>query len=258
MLGNNDHPAQITITTGKEKKTFDLYSPEGFELMSAWWVKAYVNSRLTHEVTWMGVPIIQFPQDICMMQELLWKVRPDVIVECGIAHGGSLVFYASLMELMGKGRVIGVDVEIRHHNRLAINNHVMTHRIELIEGSSIDPQTAQKVKDRIQGAKKVMVVLDSNHSKEHVAQELKIYSDMITEGSYLVAMDGAQALVWDIPLAKPGWRDDNPLVAIEEFIKQDKRFVIDGQYNRLKVTSCPKGYLRRLTAEEMAGRKGKA
>lgn len=258
MLGKNDHPTQITVTTGTEKKAFDLYSPEGFEIISQLWVKAYVQSRLTHEVTWMGIPIIQFPQDICMMQELLWKVRPDVIVECGVAHGGSLVFYASQMELMGKGRVIGVDVEIRHHNRLAINNHMMAHRIELIEGSSIDLQTVGLVKDKIKGARRVMVVLDSNHSTEHVARELELYSDMVTEGSYLIAMDGAQAYVWDIPNAKPGWEEDNPLIAIERFVKRDKRFVIDEHYTRLIVTSNPKGFLRRLTTDEMVARKERA
>jgi cephalosporin hydroxylase len=257
MLGKNDHPTEITVTSGIEKKTVDLYSQEGLELVGQLWVKAYAQARLTHEVSWMGIPIIQFPEDVCMMQEILWKVRPDVIVECGIAHGGSLVFYAAQMELIGKGKVIGVDVEIRHHNRLAISNHMMTHRIELIEGSSIAPQTIELVKEKIKGARKVMVILDSNHSTEHVAEELELYSAMVTEGSYMIAMDGAQAYVWDIPNAKPGWKDDNPLIAIEKFVKKDKRFVIDEHYTRLKVTSNPKGYLRRLTVEEMAGQKEK-
>lgn len=255
MLGKNDHPTQVTVRTGNGTQTVDLYSPEGLDLVGQLWLKAYAQARLTHEVTWMGIPIIQFPEDLCMMQELLWKVRPDVIVECGIAHGGSLVFYASQMELMGKGRVIGVDVEIRHHNRLAITNHMMSHRIKLIEGSSIAPETIEQVKENIQGARKVLVILDSNHSTEHVAKELELYSGMVSEGSYLIAMDGAQAYVWDIPNAKPGWDKDNPLIAIEQFTARDERFVVDEHYTRLKVTSNPKGYLRRLTHEEIAARK---
>ncbi len=245
---------KITLTQGKKTKTVDLYSEEGLELISSLWVKLYAQYKLTHKVTWIGVPIIQFPEDILMMQELIWKVRPDVIIECGIAHGGSMLFYASLLELIGKGRVIGIDIEIRQYNKIAVKSHPISHRIEMLEGNSISEEVINTVKKMIKGANKVMVILDSNHSKEHVAKELELYNELVTPGSYLVAMDGAQAFVWDIPNGKPEWKEDNPLKAIEKFIKSNPQFIIDPYHNRLKVTSNPKGFLRKLTQEEMEER----
>jgi len=245
---------KITLTQGRKSKTVDLYSEEGLELISSLWVKLYAQYKLTHDVTWMGIPIIQFPEDSIMMQELIWKVRPDVIIECGLGHGGSALFYASLLEVMGKGRVIGIDIEIRHYNKIAIKSHPLSHRIEMLEGSSISEEVINAVKKRIKGANKVMVTLDSNHSKEHVAKEIELYNKLVTPGSYLVVMDGAQAFVWDIPNGKPEWKEDNPLKAIEEFIENNPQFRIDSYYNRLKVTSNPKGFLRKLTQEEMEER----
>jgi len=185
------------------------------------------------------------------MQELIWNVRPDVIIECGLAHGGSALFYASLLELMDKGRVIGIDIEIRDYNKIAIKNHPLSHRIEMLEGSSVSEEIFNQVKEKIKDAKKVMVILDSNHSKDHVAKELELYKNIVTPGSYLIAMDGAQAFVWDIPNGKPEWKEDNPLKAIEEFIENNPEFRIEPYYNRLKVTSNPKGFLLKLTQEEM-------
>lgn len=241
----------ITLTNGEDTKTVDLYSTDGLKLVSRIWTKLYVQFKLTHDVTWMGIPIIQFPEDILMMQELIWKIRPDVIVECGIAHGGSLLFYSSLLELIGNGRIIGVDIEIRQHNRTAIKSNALSHRIELIEGSSTSVDVVNAVKEKIRGAGRVLVILDSNHSKEHVAKELELYKDLVTPGSYLVTMDGAQAFMMDIPNGKPEWEKDNPLAAIEEFVEQNQQFKIDPHYNRLWVTSNPKGFLRRLTQEEI-------
>ena len=241
---------KITIENNNEQKTVDLYSAEGLDLISSLWVKLSAQYRLMYDITWMGIPIIQFPEDIVIMQELIWKLRPDVIVECGLAHGGSALFYASLLELIGKGFVIGIDVEIRHYNRIAIQNHPMSHRVRMIEGSSISAETISMVKDMVKGAAKVMVILDSNHSREHVLKELELYKDFVTPGSYLITMDGAQAFVWDIPNGKPEWKEDNPLMAIEEFIKKNNDFVIDERCNKLFVTSNPKGYLRKVTFEE--------
>lgn len=204
-----------------------------------------------YEPVWMGIPIIQMPDDIVMVQELIWKVRPDVIVECGLAHGGGAVLYASLCALMGKGRVIGVDVEIRKYNRAAIESHPMADRIELIEGSSIDSATVAAVRERVAGAGVVLVTLDSNHSREHVRRELEAYGPLVTPGSYIVAMDGAQGHVSDIPRGKPEWKDDNPLPAIEGFLRDHPEFVIDPHYTRLFVTSSPNGYLRRRRPDEM-------
>ena len=232
--------------TVNDYKDVDIYSKEGFELLSELWLKVYAHNKLTHQVSWMGIPIIQVAEDVIMMQELIWKVKPDVIIECGVAHGGSLIFYSSLLELIGNGKVIGVDVEIRPHNRVAIENHPMAKRVTLIEGSSISMETLRKVETLIQPNEKIMVVLDSNHSTEHVTRELELYHKFVTPGSYIVAMDGAQAFVWDIPNGKKEWKTDNPLVAIESFMKDNTMFEIDEHYTRLKVTANPKGFLKRV------------
>jgi cephalosporin hydroxylase len=245
---------KITIENNNKTTTVDLYSPEGLDLISGLWLKLCAQYKLMYETTWLGVPIIQLPEDVVIMQELIWKTRPDIVIECGLAHGGSALFYASLLDLIGKGFVIGIDVEIRHYNRIAIENHPMSHRVRMIEGSSVSDETIGKVKEAVKGAGKVMVVLDSNHSKEHVAKELDLYKDFVTPGSYMVAMDGAQAYVWDIPRGKSEWKEDNPLIAIEDFIGHTQDFVIDERCNKLMVSSNPKGYLRRLTAEEMERR----
>jgi cephalosporin hydroxylase len=246
--------AQVTLSSDGKTLSVDLYSPEGVSLISALWVKLAAEFKVMYEPRWMGVPIIQFPTDIIMMQELIWRVRPDVIVECGVAHGGSAIFYASLCSLTGSGRVVGVDVEVRPHNRVAITNHSMSQRIELIEGSSIDPATFDRVRANVGDAEVVMVVLDSNHTRAHVARELALYHQLVTPGSYLVAMDGAQGLVWDIPRGKTEWREDNPLPAIHEFLKLHPEFCIDPYFTRMHVTSNPDGYLRKLTRAEMAQR----
>lgn len=238
---------KITVEHDDGKtESVELYSEEGIDFISGLWVKLYAYYKYTHNITWMGVPIIQFPEDIIMMQELIWKIRPDVIVECGLAHGGSTLFYASLLELMGKGIVIGLDVEIRQYNKIAIKNHPLSWRVKMIECSSVSEEAITRVKEFIKPSDKVLVVLDSNHSKNHVAKELSVYKDVVTPGSYLVAMDGAQAFVWDTPSGKPEWKEDNPLTAIEEFMKDNNAFEIDDHYTRLKVTSNPKAFLRRI------------
>lgn len=244
--------AQLSLTSEGKTQTVSLYSQEGLEFLAALWVKAGTQFRLMYEPTWLGVPIIQFPTTMVMMQELIWKVRPDVIIECGLAHGGSAVLYASICELIGKGRVIGVDVEVRKFNRVMIQSHPLSSRIEIVEGSSIDPSTVQQVKKRAQGAKTVLVVLDSNHTKEHVLAEMNYYQELVTPGSYLVVMDGAQAHVWEIPSGKEEWRENHPLAAIRVFLPNHPEFVCDEYYNRMHVSACPEGFLRRRACEEMA------
>lgn len=241
---------KIQIIQAGKQKEIDIYNREGLDALAQFWIKAAAHHRLMYEPTWLGIPIIQLPEDIIMMQELIWKLKPDMIVETGIAHGGSAVFYASILELLGKGKVVAVDVDIRKHNEVAIKSHFLSHRIKLIQGSSIDPAVIAEVRSHIKPADKVLVTLDSNHSKVHVAKELELYSEMVTPGSYLVAMDGAQAWVFDIPNGKPEWKEDNPLAAIDDFIAKDNRFVPDDHYTRLKVTASPRGFLRRLTFEE--------
>jgi cephalosporin hydroxylase len=223
----------------------DLYSREGLEAVSDLWVRSYAHHKLTHEITWLGAPVIQLPLDMIMMQELIWKVRPDAIVECGLAHGGSAIFYASVQELIGHGFVVGVDVEIRRYNRVMIENHPLSHRIRMVEGSSIEPATVHSVKEKLASADRVLVVLDSNHSTEHVLAELRIYKDLVTPRSYMVAMDGAQAFLWDSPSGKPEWKQENPLRAIEMFLEENKEFEVDDHYTRLVGTANPKGFLRK-------------
>ena len=243
--------AQVSLICDGQSRTVDLYSEEGIELISSLWIKLGAEYRMMYEPSWLGVPVIQFPTDMVMMQELIWKVRPDVIVECGLAHGGSALLYASICELIGKGRVVGVDVEVRPHNRVAIQSHPMSKRVEIIEGSSVDPATVQAVEDIVRRAKTVLIVLDSNHTGDHVAQELVTYHSMVSPGSYLVVMDGAQKDVWDIPRGKKEWRQDHPLLAVDAFLDSHPEFVPDDHFTRMHITSNPGGFLRRKTQEEM-------
>jgi cephalosporin hydroxylase len=242
--------SKITLTSGGQSLTVDLYSREGLELLSNLWIKAGAEHRLMYEPTWLGRPIIQFPTDIVAIQELIWKIQPDVVVETGIAHGGSLVLSASILQLIGKGKVVGVDIEIRPHNRAALEAHPLKPRIHLIEGSSIAPGTFEQVQAHYAGAQTVMVLLDSNHTEAHVSRELELYHTLVTPGSYLVAHDGAQAWVWDIPRGKPEWKDDHPLTAIHKFLDLHPEFRSDPYWTRWLITSSPDGFLRHLTKEE--------
>ena len=246
--------SRLTLDNHGECSTVDLYSREGLDMLSNLWIKAAAEHKLPYEPTWLGRPIIQFPTDVVAIQELLWKVQPDVVIETGVAHGGSLILSASLLELLGRGKVIGIDIEIRPHNRAAIEAHPLKRRIELIEGSSIAPDTFSAVRKLTSDAKVVLVIFDSNHSYAHVLQELELYAPLVTAGSYLVAHDGAQAWVTDIPSAKSAWKDGGPLDAIHEFLANHKEFRIDPFYTRFGITSSPDGYLRRLTASELGER----
>jgi cephalosporin hydroxylase len=187
------------------------------------------------------------------LQEVIYAVRPDVIVETGVAHGGSLVFYASLFEAMGAGRVIGVDVEIRSHNRKAIEAHPLFKRITLIEGDSVAPPTIEAVRGHISPSERVMVFLDSNHTKQHVLGELHAYSPLVTPGSYIVAMDGIMQAVVGAPRTSPDWTWNNPRHAVREFLETNKQFIADRPpfaFNEscLKepVTYWPDAFLRRI------------
>jgi cephalosporin hydroxylase len=237
---------KITVTSDSgEIREAELYSPEGLELVSELWIKSSFQHRVMYEPTWLGIPVIQFPSDVVMMQELIWKLCPDVIIETGVAHGGGTIFYASLLELMGKGKVIGIDVEIRKHNRLAIQGHPLSKRIELVEGSSTDSKIVEQVKNMLPNEGSVLVTLDSNHSYKHVLNELEIYSELIAPGGYLVVMDTAQEMLSTTPAGKDEWADDNPLAAVREFILKNKEWEVDGYYTRTHITCNPSGFLRR-------------
>jgi len=202
--------------------------------------------RYTYNFTWLGRPIIQFPQDIVAIQELIWRVKPQVVVETGVAHGGSLVLSASILQLIGgPGEVIGVDVEIRPHNRTAIEAHSLAPRIKLVEGSSIDPRIVEQVHALV-AKRPAMVFLDSNHSHRHVLGELLAYSSLVSKDSYLVVFD---TMIEDMEPGcypeRPWDKGNSPKTAVWEFLKHNDRFVVDEEIeNRLGVTSNPSGYLR--------------
>lgn len=206
------------------------------------------KAQYSYNFSWMGRPIIQYPQDMIAMQEIIWSVKPDLIIETGIAHGGSLIYYASILELIGKGDVLGVDIEIREHNRKEIEAHPMFKRISMIEGSSLDNGTVEKVAQVAKGKGTVMVCLDSNHTHSHVLDELKLYSPFVSAGSYLVVFDTIVENLPDNYLPGRAWaRGDNPMTAVDEFLKSHPEFVIDIDIdNKLLVSVAPRGYLRRI------------
>ncbi|MFK3943556.1 cephalosporin hydroxylase family protein [Pseudomonas monteilii] len=213
--------------------------------------QAFYNESAKHKYTyhfnWMGRPIIQLPQDMVAMQELIWKLKPDLIIECGIAHGGSIIYYASMMELVGHGVVLGIDRDIRPHNREAIESHPMFKRISMIEGSSIDPSVVEQVRALAEG-KTAIVVLDSNHTHEHVLGELRAYAPLVSQGSYCVVMD---TVVEDMPQdafpERPWGVGDNPRTAVWTYLRETEDFVIDTEiHDKLLITVARDGYLRRV------------
>lgn len=229
---------------GKETE-IDIFTSDGLKELADLWIKASSFHKLMYEPTWCGVPVIQYPSDMIIMQELIWKIRPDVIIETGVAHGGSLIFYSSILELIGKGEVIGIDVDIRKYNEIAIKSHPMSKRIKLIQGSSIDSEIITKIQKNIKSDQKILVVFDSCHSYQHVKKEMELYSSFVSQNSYMVVMDGAQSQVWDIPNGRPEWKHDNPLRAINEFLEENSNWEVDKYYNRFHITSNPCGFLKR-------------
>lgn len=205
-------------------------------------------AQYSYNFSWMGRPIIQYPQDMIAMQELIWQIQPDLIIETGIAHGGSLIYYASILELVGNGEVIGIDIDIRSHNKAEIEKHPMFKRISMIQGSSIDEVTVRKVATAAEGKKRVMVCLDSNHTHDHVLQELRLYSPFVTKDSYLVVFD---TIVEDLPNdylpGRPWAKGNNPKTAVMEFLKEQETFEIDHSLdNKLLISVAPQGYLKRI------------
>jgi cephalosporin hydroxylase len=213
------------------------------------WMEKSIAHRYSYNFSWMGRPIIQYPQDIVAMQEIVCQVQPDLIIETGIAHGGSLILYASLLQLIGgEGRIIGIDVDIRPHNRAAIEAHPMFPRITLLEGSSVTADMLDQVRQLAEGCKRVMVVLDSNHTHTHVLEELQLYSPLVSVGSYLVVFD---TVVEDLPAPLAGDRPwgpgNNPKTAVHAFLADNPQFSIDRRIqDKLKITAAPDGYLKRL------------
>jgi cephalosporin hydroxylase/nucleoside-diphosphate-sugar epimerase len=205
------------------------------------------RDRYSYNFSWMGRPIIQYPQDMIAMQELIWEIKPDLIIETGIAHGGSLIYYASIMELIGKGEVLGIDIDIRDHNRKEIEAHPMAKRIKMIQGSAIDQNIVNEVAKHAEEKKTVMVCLDSNHTHDHVLAELQMYAGFTTVGSYCVVFD---TIVEDLPKGmydRPWDVGNNPKTAVFEFMKTNDDFIIDKHIdNKLLISVAPDGYLKRV------------
>ena len=211
------------------------------------WFAALSKHEYSYHFTWLGRPIIQFPQDIVAMQEIIWKLKPDLIIETGIARGGSLIFSASMLELIGgDSLVVGIDIDIREHNRIAVEQHPLSGRIRMVQGSSVAAETFAEVMRYAEGKQRVLVMLDSNHTHEHVLRELELYSPLVREGSYLVVFD---TIIGEMPedfsLDRPWGPDDNPLTAVREFLRKNDRFEVDQEFdNKLLITVAPGGYLR--------------
>lgn len=209
--------------------------------------------KYSYNFSWMGRPIIQYPQDMVALQEIIWEVKPDLIIETGIAHGGSLIFSASMLTLLEScqeienGKVLGIDIDIREHNRRAIDAHPMSTKITMFEGSSIDDAIIQKVQEFVKSAKRVLVCLDSNHTHEHVLAELQAYSQFVSSGSYCIVFD---TVIEDLPENsfpdRPWDKGNNPKTAVREFLKSNDSFEIDKNIeNKLLITVASDGYLKR-------------
>ncbi len=248
-----DEARGVVIAEGPGgEAVYPLDSPEAFRLVSKAWVRCGWDTKYVYSFSWMGRPIIQLPEDMVRIQEVIYRVKPDVIVETGVAHGGSLIFYASLFTAMGRGRVIGIDIEIRPHNRAAIEAHEMKPLIALVEGSSVAPDVVSSVRAMVAPGETVLVLLDSNHTKAHVLAELEAYAPLVTPGSYIVATDGIMREVVGAPRTAPDWSWNNPANAAEEFAAGHPEFVLEEPafpFNEgvvtERVTYWPQAFLRR-------------
>lgn len=223
--------------------TLPMASAEAFRILSDAWIDAAMRVKHPYTFTWMGRPVIQFADDLLRLQEIVYRVQPDVIVETGVAHGGSLIFHASLCKLLGRGRVIGIDIEIRPHNRIAIEAHPLAPLITLLEGSSIDRAIVTEVRASIAPGETVLVLLDSNHTKAHVRAELEAYAPLVAPGSYIVAMDGH---VMEAAAASAAdWAVNNPNAAVREFASEHPEFIVETSsflFNESTLTEAMSGF----------------
>lgn len=238
-----------------------LYSPDGFKIVSDLWLKVGWDQKYLYEFTWMGRPIIQLPDDMVRIQEVIYSIKPDLIIETGIAHGGSLIYYASICKAMNKGRILGIDIEIRPHNRKAIENHEMFYLITMIEGDSVDDKILSEVENNIlEKDKTILVILDSAHDYKHVLSELKSYSKYVSVESYIVVTDGSQEYLNVTPRAKKdyptyceSWETNNPKKATEDFTAKNNNFKVvepEFPFNEgnidFRVTHWPSAFIKRL------------
>lgn len=256
-------PAEQQFTQERTER-LDAYTADiGFQQLSRQWLQKSMADKYVYNFDWLGRPIIQYPQDMWAVQDLIWRVRPDLVIETGIAHGGSLVLSASMLAMLdmcdaieagttldprqSRRKVLGLDIDIRAHNRAAIEAHPMASRIQMIQGSSVAPEVVQQVREVAQGYGRVLVFLDSMHTHEHVLAELDAYAPLVSSGSYCVVFD---TFVDDMP---PGFFADrpwdvgnNPKTAVRQWLPAHPEFEVDtAMEQRLQVTVAPQGFLRR-------------
>ena len=217
------------------------------KMISERWFLESCKYKYSYNFSWLGRPIIQYPQDMVAMQEIIWKVNPDLIIETGIAHGGSIIFYASILDLLGgNGQVLGIDIDIRRHNRIKIERHPMFKRIKMMEGDSIDKHVMDAVYRFARWKERVILVLDSNHTHAHVFKELTMYSPLVKRDSYIVVFDTVIENMPDKYFSNRPWKKGNsPNTAICDFLKTNNRFRVDREIqSKLLVTVAPDGYLK--------------
>lgn len=244
----------VTVQDSGGERVLPMASAEAFAAVSKAWLRCGWDTKYVYGFSWMGRPIIQLPEDMIRIQEVIYDLRPDVVIETGVAHGGSLIFYATLFKAMGKGRTIGVDIEIRPHNRLAIESHELFDYISLVEGSSIDASIVDQVRSQIGPDESVLVILDSNHSKSHVMGELESYGPMVTAGSYIVACDGIMGEIVGAPRTEDDWGANNPTQAAIDFAAAHPEFIIEepafpfneGMIDQ-RVTYWPGAFLKKIS-----------
>jgi cephalosporin hydroxylase len=245
--------ATVSVEDQNSLTTYPLASAAGFAAASKAWIRAGWDAKHVYSFTWFGRPIIQLPEDMIRLAEVIYRLKPDVVIETGIAHGGSLVFYASLFKAMGQGRVIGIDIDIRSHNRHAMEAHELYPLIKMFEGSSIAPEIVTAVKAEIKQGEKILILLDSNHSQTHVQAELEAYAPLISKGFYIVVCDGIMQEVVGAPRSEPDWKWNNPQSAVHEFLACHPEFVLSypqWEFNEglvdQPITYWPNAWLRRI------------
>jgi len=214
----------LTTVDGGSEHTCNLFSKAAFETISREWVRVGWSLRYYHNFSWFGHAVLQLPEDLVRLQEVVYRVRPDVIIETGVFRGGSLMFHATLCQALGRGRVIGIDQQIDAAQRESIQGHLLGSRISLVEGDSDSPEVVSRVGQMIRPGESVLVILDSAHTKEHVARELECYSRFVTPGSYIIATDGIMRELADVPGGQPEWGSDNPVSAANEFAARHPEF----------------------------------
>lgn len=253
ILIDNDEVILLPDSEGSKAQHFPIGSPEAFHLISKAWLRTGWDNKYVYSFTWLGRPIIQLPEDMFRLQEVIYRLKPDVIIETGVAHGGSSIFFASLCRSIGKGRIISIDIEIRSHNRAALESHELYPYITLVEGDAVSEQTAAHVRSLVHSNETILVMLDSNHTVAHVLRELELYSPLVTPDSYIVVADGIMQELVGAPRSSPTWAYDNPLKAVMQFIAEhsdftleEPRFAFNEGNITERVTYWPHAYLRRV------------